>query len=329
MLDRCRAPYSLFCGSAEPTGFLLVAVSKPAFTEVLPPPSPRTAGLQLPPKRRQVIRLPKPGPSEWPKLAKGRRQHADDSEGSASDGGEDEDEGEGAEGEGGGEGGGKPMSAAHRTGLAKCSSIIDWLMTALGVRSGGRGGGGAKRGQGAASGRDVLNLGKVNAHGEGRAEGLYRIRWQLLLAMLPWLWYAPDSPGPPTLCSVPCMMLQGEEDDEGGGGGEPACDAPKLLVFAHHKTVMNRLAAALEGAAGYAPVGYVRIDGSTDPEDRCLQAGEAPGVRCTLRAFACTSPHRLQKYPACRCFIHAPPAAGARRCGAFAATPLYAWRCCR
>lgn len=33
---------------------------------------------------------------------------------------------------------------------------------------------------------------------------------------------------------------------------------------------MNRLAAALEGATGYAPVGYVRIDGGTDSEDRCV-----------------------------------------------------------
>ncbi|KAL4428086.1 hypothetical protein ABPG75_002175 [Micractinium tetrahymenae] len=183
---------------------------------------------QLPPKRRQVIRLPKPPPSEWPKLPKGRRRHADDSEGSASDGGEDEgdgEEGEDAEGGGGGQGG-KPTSAAHRTGLAKCSSVIDWLMTALGVRSGGRSGsGGSRRGQGAAGGRDGQNLCK----------------------------------------------LQAEDEEEGGsGGGEPGGggDAPRFLVFAHHKTVMNRLAAALEGASGYAPVGYVRIDGGTDPEDR-------------------------------------------------------------
>lgn len=64
----------------------------------------------------------------------------------------------------------------------------------------------------------------------------------------------------------------GEDDGEDGGGGGGSSDAPKFLVFAHHKTVMNRLAAALEGATGYAPVGYVRIDGSTDPEDRCAGA---------------------------------------------------------
>lgn len=59
-----------------------------------------------------------------------------------------------------------------------------------------------------------------------------------------------------------------DADCDDGGGGPGAPDAPKFLVFAHHKTVMNRLAAALEGATGYAPVGYVRIDGATDPEDR-------------------------------------------------------------
>lgn len=78
-----------------------------------------------------------------------------------------------------------------------------------------------------------------------------------------------------------CAKLQGEDDEEGGSGGSDptgCSDAPKFLVFAHHKTVMNRLAAALEGATGYAPVSYVRIDGSTDPEDR-LQGGDmGPGV---------------------------------------------------
>jgi hypothetical protein len=71
-----------------------------------------------------------------------------------------------------------------------------------------------------------------------------------------------------------------EDDDEdasaggvvvanGSASASGGADAgPKFLVFAHHKTVMNRLAAALEGATGYAPVSYVRIDGGTDPEDR-------------------------------------------------------------
>ena len=50
--------------------------------------------------------------------------------------------------------------------------------------------------------------------------------------------------------------------------GGPGDASPKFLVFAHHKSVMNRLAAALEGATGYMPVCYVRIDGATDSEDR-------------------------------------------------------------
>ena len=101
--------------------------------------------LQLPPKRRQVIRLPKPSAAEWPKLAPGRKRHADDSEGSASSAGEEDEEadegagnrGEEEEGGGGRKRPAKPMSSAHRTGLAKASAVIDWLTTALGVRSGG------------------------------------------------------------------------------------------------------------------------------------------------------------------------------------------------
>ncbi|PSC75396.1 DNA annealing helicase and endonuclease ZRANB3 [Micractinium conductrix] len=174
---------------------------------------------QLPPKRRQVIRLPKPPPSEWPKLAPGRRQHAGDSDSSASSGEEQDEaaEGAGAGGDGsGGAGAGRPQytSAAHRTGVAKCSAVIEWLMTALGVR-GGLQGGGRRRGAGAGGDDD-----------------------------------------------------DGASGDGGASGGGASEGGPKLLVFAHHKTVMNRLAAALEGAVGYAPVGYVRIDGGTDPEDR-------------------------------------------------------------
>ncbi|PRW44334.1 DNA annealing helicase and endonuclease ZRANB3 [Chlorella sorokiniana] len=179
---------------------------------------------QLPPKRRQIIRLPKPAASEWPKAPRGAKRHkaaASKAEESCSEVEEEEDGGD-SEGEGGetnADGSPKVMSAAHRTGLAKASSVIEWLMTALGVRGGGRGGG--KR-QGQQGGDD------------------------------------------------------GDEDGGSNAGASSASDAPKFLVFAHHKTVMNRLAAALEGATGYAPVGYVRIDGGTDPEDR----------RAAVRRFA-------------------------------------------
>ena len=188
-----------------------------------PNPAPR----QLPAKRRQVIRLPKPPPAEWPKAPGGAKRRApaapDDNDGSgaseAEEGGDDEGDGGEGDGDGGGSasasgsGGGEPkhMSAAHRTGLAKASAVIDWLMTALGVRGGRGGGGGARRDD--------------------------------------------DDDG-------------GEDGAAAGGTGGGGDHGPKVLVFAHHRTVMNRLAAALEGAAGYAPVGYVRIDGGTDPEDR-------------------------------------------------------------
>lgn len=119
----------------------------PAPSRALPLPAPPLHP-QLPPKRRQVIRLPKPPASEWPKAPKGAKRRATAAAADSGSEGEEEEEedggdseGEGGEDEGEGEGGGEPklMSAAHRTGLAKASSVIDWLMTALGVR-GGRGG---------------------------------------------------------------------------------------------------------------------------------------------------------------------------------------------
>lgn len=104
-------------------------------------------------------------------------------------------------------------------------------------------------------------------------------------------WSRCDSLG--CLAYVSHCSQGGEDDGEDGSGtsgGTSASDAPKFLVFAHHKTVMNRLAAALEGATGYAPVGYVRIDGSTDSEDRwadvSLLAGGALTGALTGRARA-------------------------------------------
>lgn len=129
-------------------------------------------------------------------------------------------------------------------------------------------------------------------------------------------------------------QLQGEDDEEGGsGGGEPACssDAPKFLVFAHHKTVMNRLAAALEGATGYAPVGYVRIDGSTDPEDRWMGRRVGAGRAGLVARFWHAQPDFTLHAPSMRALLcmFVDPAAGAWRCGASAPTHPSAWRCCR
>ena len=192
--------------------------------------------LQLPPKRRQVIRLPKPPAAEWPKLAPGRKRHADDSEGSASSAGEEDEEadegagnrGEEEEGGGGSKRPAKPMSSAHRTGLAKASAVIDWLTTALGVRSGGSAKGGGRGGRGLPQAAE-----DDDEDGSGGSSG----------------------------------------SNSGGGASGGADTGPKFLVFAHHKTVMNRLAAAFEGATGYTPVSYVRIDGGTDPEDRWVAGG--------------------------------------------------------
>ncbi len=77
------------------------------------------------------------------------------------------------------------------------------------------------------------------------------------------------------LPACPCCLQEVEEDAAEMGASSGASTnsdvgGPKFLVFAHHKTVMNRIAAALEGAKQYAAVNYVRIDGGTDHEDRCV-----------------------------------------------------------
>ncbi|KAK9794347.1 hypothetical protein WJX73_008577, partial [Symbiochloris irregularis] len=65
-----------------------------------------------------------------------------------------------------------------------------------------------------------------------------------------------------------------------------APDAPKFLIFAHHRTVMNKLADALEGGyKGWAGAAYVRIEGSTDPRDRMQAAARFrndPDIRVAL-----------------------------------------------
>lgn len=64
---------------------------------------------------------------------------------------------------------------------------------------------------------------------------------------------------------------------------------PKFIVFAHHRTVMARLAAALDDGGGegggmrrWAGVPFVQIDGSTDAVDRrtaCARFRDDPAVR--------------------------------------------------
>jgi hypothetical protein len=109
------------------------------------------------------------------------------------------------------------MSAAHRVGLAKCASAVEWLDTQLGM--------------------------------EGQGE------------------------------DVPAAV-----GDEGAGAavrGEPPV---KFIVFAHHRDVMNRLAAALDVRLSRDGKGrrlshrfnFVRIDGDTDGEGR--RQAEEDGV---------------------------------------------------
>jgi hypothetical protein len=219
---------------------------------------------QLPPKRRQVIRLPKPPPEEWPRRggkARHRTDASDASSGSEEEGEEEEEDGGrrghadqrqqqaqhagmeldlglepggaaaagwtegpcrpgGAGGGAGGGGGHAPgMSAAHRTGLAKCGAAIDWLNAQLGEDAAG-------------------------GEGEGEAAA------------------AGDAAG-------------------GDAAGDDEDAPPKFIVFAHHRDVMNRLAYALDlklsGAGrrgGGGPPGprceFVRVDGDTDGEGRRL-----------------------------------------------------------
>ncbi|KAK9812930.1 hypothetical protein WJX72_005929 [[Myrmecia] bisecta] len=177
---------------------------------------------QLPPKRRQVVRLPRPRPQDWPKEGKAKSAaDGEDTSGSESEGEEaapvgmeaaspkDEPEQE------------QRLSKDHCTGIAKLPNVIEWLMHALGGRESG-GAAGSAESRGAA----------------------------------------------------------------GVGGSAPAEAPPKFLIFAHHRTVMSRLASALEGnSSDWAGIAYVRIEGATDPVERRLAVQrfrDDPSVRVAL-----------------------------------------------
>ena len=105
---------------------------------------------QLPPKRRQVVRLPKPPAKDWPLIDGSSKHKADDSD--ASSGEEEEEEELERERKDGADSGGRKkninevsgvvekkvtrMSAAHRTGVAKCRLATEWLMEQLGMEHG-------------------------------------------------------------------------------------------------------------------------------------------------------------------------------------------------
>ena len=182
---------------------------------------------QLPPKRRQVVRLPPPAPADWP------RADGDEEAPDTASSGSDCEEGRLAKRRGCEPQAAAPMSAAHRTAVAKLPSVLRWLVNALGGADDEAGGGT----QGGGS------------QGGGSADG-----------------------GPPE--SAPAL---GAEDV-----------GPKFIVFAHHRTVMAKLAAALDGAGAgrrWAGAPFVFIDGSTDAVDRraaCRRFRDDPAVRVAL-----------------------------------------------
>ena len=269
---------------------------------------------QLPPKRRQVVRLPKPPAKDWPLVPGMTRHKADDSDASSDEenssfasspkkeirrnsgggrgahgvgpslvdrktGGTG---GAGVDGEGVGDGTStgagiismatttnavpsilatatndgdasdiKRMSAAHRTGVAKCRLVTEWIIEQLGIED----------------------------RGESREEEEEE---------------AEDGDG----------LLDGTTGD-GSTNGDPqnvSNMTTKFIVFAHHKSVMNHLFEKL-GHALAAPVGrsgrnsgrkyeVLRIDGETIAEERRTverRFRSDPNVKVALLSVSATS----------------------------------------
>ena len=89
----------------------------------------KDVALQLPPKRRQVIRLPEPPPDKWPDYIekKGKKGPKKEEEDDSSESEEESDDVDPAP---------SRMSRVHKTGLAKIDSVIDWILDALGAPTG-------------------------------------------------------------------------------------------------------------------------------------------------------------------------------------------------
>ncbi|DBA70641.1 TPA: hypothetical protein ACH3X2_012024 [Trebouxia sp. C0005] len=92
---------------------------------------------ELPPKRRQVVRLPRPKPADWPS-----QEVPEDAEDSGSEAEQDERQSSSRLR------GSEAMSKSHQTGLAKLPNGLEWLINALGA---------ARRG----------SKGRVESQGEG------------------------------------------------------------------------------------------------------------------------------------------------------------------
>ncbi|CAG9466200.1 unnamed protein product [Pedinophyceae sp. YPF-701] len=171
---------------------------------------------ELPPIRRQVVRLEKPKGYQWPPPARAQAPGADSS----------------------GSGDGEALTEEHATGLAKVPDVILWIREKLGANGG-------SDGDDDGDSDDDDGLG-------GRAEA--------------------DNAHP---------------RDPAGGDRDPARpQTPKMVIFAHHKRVMNEIWGALQQlGGGLADVGSVRIDGDTAQQDRveaCFRFQTKPEVRIVL-----------------------------------------------
>eukprot|EP00879_Flechtneria_rotunda_P033364 GHRR01036946.1.p1 GENE.GHRR01036946.1~~GHRR01036946.1.p1 ORF type:complete len:302 (+),score=151.48 GHRR01036946.1:56-961(+) len=192
------------------------------------------------------------------------------------------------------------MTAPHRTALAKLPDAIDWLLAAVGIR----------RSSGSSSSKDDdsdadddqkgfqnadsgSGCGISRSQGRPRAQlksswGSHRHNSSTCNAAEAVAGEEPEGPGGSSSAAEFVGDCDSEEHADGMGGmsavtGSDAGGAsqPKFLVFAHHRDVMDKLAAALSGYSpdlsigssnslshGVRGVGYVRVDGSHDSQER-------------------------------------------------------------
>jgi len=232
---------------------------------------------QLPPKRRQVVRLPAPAPGDWPPSGRDGEEEGEE-EGTAGDDASSASSEEGppagrrmrlANPEGGLSGAGEcsPTGRARGGGRARAQAAAARGRAAAGRVGVGAGSGSGREGDAAPAPGAAMSA----AHRTGVAKLPNVVRWLV-------------------------TALGGGEPEEGAAGGAAGAadgaaagdgERPKFIVFAHHRTVMARLAAALDGdggsGRGWAGVPFVAIDGSTDAVDRRC-AARRPGASSTERA---------------------------------------------
>jgi hypothetical protein len=271
---------------------------------------------QLPAKRRQVIRLPKPPPKDWPKRDGARRHCADDSDASSSED-DDDDEDRGHEADvaptlGAGKekaaqteqrGDDLPaagiakfgsanavsgvdqrtdtavsgdkmlspappvlerkLSAQHRTGIAKCRLATEWIMTQLGL----------DEGDATTLSENATMLDANEAFAECDDVGGVENNTSASL-----------SASHTSFCAINGKQRRPLSASNASITPSTVGTQPKFIIFAHHRAVMNHLAAELDRALmvgnssnsgrGGGGVGvrrrfeFVRVDGETDAEGR-------------------------------------------------------------